>query len=83
MLSHYTRRVGYDTVRLNWDLGSDATVSPMPSEHLWYGDKPLPYPRVEGPSQTQMQLKCLEVEAFGGGKRDLKNGGLLQRARHG
>ena len=77
MLSHYTRRVGIDTIRLNWDLGSDAAVFPMPSEHLWYGDKPMPYPRPADPLQTKMQLRCLEVEAFGGGKRNLKNGDLL------
>lgn len=77
MLSDYTRRSGYDTLRLNWDMGSDPTVFSMPSEHLWYGEKPLPYPRPSDPLQTSLQLKCLEVEAFGGGKLNLKNGDRL------
>ena len=77
LLRDYTRRFGYDTIRLNWELGSDATVNPMPSEYLWYGDKPLSYPSPDDPLQTRMQLKCLEVDAFGGGKRNLKNGDLL------
>lgn len=81
MLSHYTRRFGYDTLRLNLDLGSDHTVLPLPTEDLWYGDKPLPCPRPSDPLQTSMQLKCLEVEAYGGGKLNLKNGerGLWRR----
>lgn len=76
-MPEYTRRMGYDTIRLNWEMGSDATVFPMPSEYQWYGDKPLPSPRPSDPLQTSLQLKCLEVDAFGGGKRNLKNGDLL------
>ena len=71
----YTPRVGYDTIRLNWDLGSDPTVFRMPSEYEWYGDNPLPPPRPSDPMQTSLQLKCLDVEASGGGKYDLKSGG--------
>ena len=79
--SDYTRRSGYDTIRLNLDLGSDATVFPMPSEHLWYGGNPLPLPKADDPSQLSMQLKCVEVEAYGGGTFNLKNGvrGLWRR----
>ena len=46
-------------------LGSDPTVFPMPSEYLWYGDNPLPLPKVSDPSQTSLQLSCggLEVPA--------------------
>jgi hypothetical protein len=76
-VNEYTRHVGFDTIRLNWDIGSDMTVYRLPSEHEWYGENPLPLPRPSDPLQTQMQLKCLEVEAFGGGKRNLKNGDLL------
>ena len=76
-MSEYTRRVGYDTIRLNWDIGTDRTVHPLPAEHEWYGDNPLSPPRKSDPAQTALQLKCLEVEAYGGGKYDLKNGGRL------
>lgn len=80
----YTRRIGYDTIRLNWDIGSDRTVYRLPSEHEWYGDNPLPPPRKPDPVQASMQLKCLEVDAYGGGKYDLKNGGrLLWRRQEG
>ena len=83
-MSEYTRRVGYDTIRLNWDIGTDRTVHPLPAEHEWYGDNPLPPPRKPDPAQTALQLKCLEVEAYGGGKYDLKNGGrLLWRRQEG
>lgn len=80
-MSDYTRRFGYDTIRLNWDMGSDVTVFPMPSEYEWYGDKPLPSVRPPDPLQSSLQLKCLEVLPFGGGKRNLKNGdiGLWRR----
>ena len=76
MLSHYTRRFGYDTVKLNLDLGSDPTVFPMPSEHLWWADAVIPLTKPADPCQLSMQLKCLEVEARGGGKLDLKSRGL-------
>ena len=83
-MSDYTRRIGYDTIRLNWDIGSDRTVYRLPSEHEWYGDNPLPPPRKPDPAQVSMQLKCLEVDAYGGGKYDLKNGGrLLWRRQEG
>ncbi len=75
-MTEYTRRVGFDTIRLNWDIGSDFRVYRFPSEHEWYGDRPLPPPRPENPLQMSMQLKCVEVEAYGGGKRNLKNGDL-------
>ena len=84
LLADYTRRGGYDTIRLNWDIGSDRTVYRLPAEHEWYGDNPLPSPRKLNPLQESMQLKCLEVEAYGGGKYDLKNGGrLLWRRQEG
>ena len=83
-MSEYTRRVGYDTIRLNWDIGSDPTVHRLPAEHEWYGDKPLPPPRKPNPAQTSLQLKCLEVDAYGGGRYDLKNGGrVLWRRENG
>jgi hypothetical protein len=72
----YTRRIGFDTIRLNWDMGSDCSVYHLPSDFEWYGDKPLPLPRVENPLQMSLQLKCADVEARGGGKRNLKNGAL-------
>ncbi len=75
-MTEYTRRVGFDTIRLNWDIGSDFSVYRFPSEHEWYGDNPLPPPRSENPLQTSMQLKCVEVDAYGGGKLNLKNGDL-------
>ena len=70
----YTPRVGYDTVKLNWDLGSDPTVFRMPSEHEWYGENPLPPPSSSDPLQESMKFKCSEVPPYGGGKYDLKNG---------
>lgn len=83
-MSEYTRRTGYDTIRLNWDIGTDSTVYRLPAEHEWYGDHPLPPPRKLDPLQLSMQLRCLEVEAYGGGKYDLKNGGrLLWRRQEG
>ena len=74
-MDDYTLRVGYDTVKLNWDLGSDPTVFRMPSEHEWYGDNPLPPPPSPDPLQECMQFKSGEVLPYGGGKYDLKNGG--------
>ena len=76
-MSEYTRRNGYDTIRINWDIGTDPTVHRLPSEHLWYGDNPLPLPKKSDPLQLSMQMRCLEVEPYGGGKYDLKNGGRL------
>lgn len=75
-MANYTRRMGFDTIRLNWDMGSDCSVYHLPSDFEWYGDKPLPLPRVENPLQMSLQLQCADVEAYGGGKRNLKNGAL-------
>jgi hypothetical protein len=73
--SHYTRTFGYDTVRFNWDLGSDPTVFPMPSDYEWFGNNPLPLPKEVEPCQLSMQLKCVavDIEARGGGHLNLKS----------
>lgn len=74
LLPDYTRRTGFDTIRLNWDIGTDLTVYRLPDEHAWYGEKPLPPPHRANPLQFDFQLKCVEVEAYGGGRLNLKNG---------
>lgn len=73
---HSTRKIGYDTIRLNWDLGSDPTVFRMPPDFAWLADAKIPYPKAEPGDflQLKMQLKCFDIEARGGGTTSLKSG---------
>lgn len=76
MLPHSTRKIGYDTIRLNWELGSDPTVFKMPPDFAWLADAKIPRPKPETGDilQLKMQLKCFDVEARGGGTLSLKSG---------